>query len=140
MSVMDKRPPVVLVADDDDDIVALVAYDLETEGFEVLTARDGGAALRLALERRPHVAILDVGMPKLGGYELARRIREHAALDQTAVVLLTARAELVDILHGFDSGADDYVTKPFEPDELRTRVHALLRVRASLPRDRAAGS
>jgi two-component system, OmpR family, phosphate regulon response regulator PhoB len=130
--------PLVLVAEDDEDILKLVVFDLEAEGFEVVTARDGEQALRLALDQRPDLAILDVVMPALGGDEVARRIRDSEALDGTAVILLTARSQLGDIVRGFETGADDYLTKPFDPVELRACVHALVRRRESLRRKRTA--
>ncbi len=132
------RDRVVLVADDDEDILALVTLDLEADGFKVLAARDGDEALRLALEQGPNLVILDVVMPRLSGYEVATRIREDDALGGTPVILLTAGVEPADILRGFRAGADDYVTKPFNLDELRTRIRALLSV--SEARIRAAGS
>jgi DNA-binding response OmpR family regulator len=134
-----REPPIVLVADDEEDILELVRFDLEAEGYGVLTARDGTEALRLALERLPEVAILDVVMPGLGGFEITQRVRENEMLDGTAVILLTARSGIVDILEGFRAGADDYLTKPFEPEELRTRVRVLLDRRESLRPGRRVG-
>jgi DNA-binding response OmpR family regulator len=134
-----QEPPVVLVADDEEDILELVRFDLEAEGYGVVTARDGTEALRLALEHMPGVAILDVLMPGLGGFEVTQRVRESKALDGTAVILLTARSGIVDILEGFRAGADDYLTKPFEPEELRTRVRVLLERREALRPGRRAG-
>jgi DNA-binding response OmpR family regulator len=128
------RLPLILVADDDADILELVRFDLEAEGYAVLTAREGDEALRLALDRRPDLAILDVLMPGVGGFDVTRRIRANEAMNRTVVILLTARAGIADILEGFRAGADDYVTKPFEPDELRTRVRALLGLRDVLAR------
>jgi DNA-binding response OmpR family regulator len=116
----------VLVADDDDDIRALVAFRLERAGYEVITAPDGEAALQLALERKPALAVLDVMMPKLDGYELTRRLREAEETRRMPVILLTARAQESDVARGFDAGADDYLRKPFSPQELRSRVQAIL--------------
>jgi DNA-binding response OmpR family regulator len=116
---------VVLVADDEEDIIELVAFDLEAEGYDVVLARDGEEALRVAMERRPDLALIDVVMPKLDGYEVTRRIREGADC-HTRVILLTARAQVADVLRGFEAGADDYITKPFSAEELRTRLEALL--------------
>ena len=127
MSVAAPKPrPLVLVAEDDEDILELVVFDLEDEGYEVLTARDGEAAVALALERRPDLILLDVAMPGLDGYEVTRRLRAEEATRNTPVVLLTARAQVRDVILGFEAGANDYVTKPFRPDELRTRLHAAL--------------
>jgi DNA-binding response OmpR family regulator len=126
VSVQAKTKPVVLVAEDDEDILALVVFDLEDEGYEVLTARNGTEAIRLAFERLPDLILLDVAMPGLDGYEVTRRLRADEATRGTPVVLLTARAQVKDVILGFEAGANDYVTKPFKPEELRTRLHAAL--------------
>lgn len=127
MSTPVRKPrPVVLVAEDDEDILEMVVFDLEDEGYEVLTARDGDAAIALALERRPDLVLLDVAMPGLDGYEVTRRLRAEKSTSGTPVVLLTARAQVRDVILGFEAGANDYVTKPFRPEELRTRLQAAL--------------
>lgn len=127
MSAASHKPrPVVLVAEDDEDILEMVVFDLEDEGYEVLTARDGDAAVALALERRPDLVLLDVAMPGLDGYEVTRRLRADESTRGTPVVLLTARAQVSDVILGFEAGANDYVTKPFRPEELRTRLQAAL--------------
>jgi DNA-binding response OmpR family regulator len=126
VSVQAKTKPVVLVAEDDEDILALVVFDLEDEGYEVLTARNGNEAIRIAFERVPDLILLDVAMPGLDGYEVTRRLRADESTRGTPVVLLTARAQVKDVILGFEAGANDYVTKPFRPDELRTRLHAAL--------------
>jgi DNA-binding response OmpR family regulator len=116
----------VLVADDDGDVLNLVRFRLERDGLRVLTAADGIEALELARAARPHVCVLDVMMPKLGGLELLRRLREDPATSGTRIILLTARSADDHIDEGFEFGADDYVTKPFNPQELRQRVRAQL--------------
>ena len=126
MSVQAKTKPVVLVAEDDEDILALVVFDLEDEGYEVVTARNGKEAISLAFDRLPDLILLDVAMPGLDGYEVTRRLRAEESTRGTPVVLLTARAQVRDVILGFEAGANDYVTKPFRPDELRTRLHAAL--------------
>jgi DNA-binding response OmpR family regulator len=118
--------PVVLVADDDDDILGLVAFRLERAGYTVLTASDGETALRLAVEELPDLALLDVMMPKLDGYEVTRRLRASEPTRTLPVILLTARVQESDIRIGLDAGADDYVRKPFSSQELRARVDAAL--------------
>jgi DNA-binding response OmpR family regulator len=118
--------PLVLVADDDEDIRSLVTFRLERAGYRVVTAPDGERALSLALERSPDLAVLDVMMPRLDGYELTRRLREHEATKSMPVILLTARAQEADVERGFEAGADDYIRKPFSPQELRARVQAIL--------------
>ena len=118
--------PLVLVADDDPDILTLVGFRLERAGYDVLPARDGEEALALALERQPDLAVLDVMMPKLDGYEVTQRLRDNAATSGMPVILLTARVQEADITRGFEAGADDYIKKPFSPQELRARVQAIL--------------
>jgi DNA-binding response OmpR family regulator len=120
------EPPLVLVADDDEDIRSLVTFRLERAGFRVIAAEDGDSALTLALERSPDLAVLDVMMPRLDGYELTRRLREHEQTKSMPIILLTARAQEADVARGFEAGADDYIRKPFSPQELRARVQAIL--------------
>jgi DNA-binding response OmpR family regulator len=121
-----REQPVVLAADDDEDILALVAFRLERSGYTVIQARDGQEALDLALSEKPDLAVLDVMMPKLDGFELTRRLRSEAATSRMPIILLTARAQDTDVAQGFEAGADDYIRKPFSPQELRTRVQAIL--------------
>jgi DNA-binding response OmpR family regulator len=118
--------PLVLVADDDPDILALVRFRLERDGYEVLSAPDGETALDLALARTPDIAVLDVMMPRLDGYEVTRRLREHGPTTGIPIILLTARVQEPDLERGFEAGADDYVTKPFSPQALGERVQAAL--------------
>jgi DNA-binding response OmpR family regulator len=121
-----REQPLVLAADDDPDILELVSFRLERSGYTVIQAHDGEEALRLALERKPDLAVLDVMMPKLDGFELTRRLRAEEATSRMPIILLTARAQDTDVQQGFDAGADDYIRKPFSPQELRTRVQAIL--------------
>ena len=123
---METSRPLVLVADDDADILALVRFRLEREGYDVVSAPDGQAALDLALDRTPDLAVLDVMMPRLDGYELTRRLREHEPTRTMPIILLTARVREPDVERGLAAGADDYVTKPFSPQALRERVQAAL--------------
>ncbi len=118
--------PLVLVADDDDDIRALVSYRLERSGYDVVSACDGEEALAVASARPVSLAILDVMMPKADGFEVTRRLRANEATQRLPVILLTARAQESDVNRGFEAGADDYLTKPFSPQELRARVQAIL--------------
>ncbi len=122
----DESTPLVLIADDDPDILALVSFRLERAGYEVVQATDGEEALRAATERRPALAVLDVMMPKLDGYEVTRRMRADEQTKRIPVILLTARVQEADIARGFEAGADDYIRKPFSPPELRARVQAIL--------------
>jgi DNA-binding response OmpR family regulator len=121
--------PLVLVADDDPDILALARFRLERDGYEVLSAPDGETAFDLALARPPDLALLDVMMPQLDGYEVTRRLRAHGPTATIPIILLTARVQEPDVAHGFEAGADDYFTKPFSPQALGKSVQAALGVR-----------
>jgi len=118
--------PLVLVADDDPDILDLVRYRLERSGYAVATAADGSEAVRLAGELAPALAVLDVMMPGLTGFEVTRKLREDPRTARIPVILLTARAQEADVQEGFAAGADDYLRKPFSPRELSARVQAVL--------------
>jgi DNA-binding response OmpR family regulator len=118
-------PLVVLVADDDDDILLLVTTRLRRDGFTVLQARDGDEALDVALERRPAIAVLDIGMPGLDGLDVVRAIRADDTTKEMRVILLTAKAQESDVRRGFEAGADAYVKKPFSPADLSARVKEL---------------
>ena len=118
--------PIVLAADDDEDILELITFRLERSGYTVVQAHDGEEAWNVALARRPDLAVLDVMMPKVDGFELTRRLRAHEATKRMPIILLTARAQDSDVQAGFDAGADDCIRKPFSPQELRARVQAIL--------------
>jgi DNA-binding response OmpR family regulator len=122
----DQVRPVVLVADDDPDILMLVSFRLDRAGYDVIQAQDGEEAVRLAVEHEPDLAVLDVMMPKLDGYEATRKLRSHETTSRLPVILLTARVQEADVARGFEAGADDYVKKPFSPQELGARVQAVL--------------
>jgi DNA-binding response OmpR family regulator len=124
MSERDK--PLVLVADDEEDVLNLVALQLERAALEVVKAADGEEALRLAREEQPDLAVIDVMMPGLNGYEVVAEMRKGDDTKRIPVLLLTARAGGVDIMHGYEVGADDYLRKPFKPQELREHVDTLL--------------
>ena len=119
----------VLIADDDEDILQLLSFRLERAGYEIVLARSGDEALRLALDLLPAVAILDGMMPGLDGFEVTREIRRNAATSTTPVILLTARAQASDIARGMAAGADEYLKKPFDARDLVDRVDRLLRPR-----------
>ncbi len=116
--------PTVLIADDDRKITDMLRRTLAYEGYQVLTAASGEEALAAALARRPDLIVLDWMMPGLSGIEVARRVR---AADPTPILMLTARDAVEDRVEGLDSGADDYLVKPFAPAELLARIRALLR-------------
>ncbi|PVG83334.1 response regulator [Nocardioides gansuensis] len=116
----------IVVADDDVDIRELVEFKLSSMGHEIVAVADGATAVAACQQDRPDLAVLDVMMPGMSGLDAVRAIRADPSLADLPVILLTARAQEGDVESGFDSGADDYVTKPFSPRELATRVQALL--------------
>ena len=126
MSASAGDQPVILAADDDEDILQLVAFRLGRSGYRVLEAHDGEEALALATEHEPDLAVLDVGMPKLDGFEVVRRLRAQESTRAMPIIMLTARAQDTDVEEGFDAGANDYLRKPFSPQELKARVQAML--------------
>ncbi len=117
---------VVLVADDDADIRDLLSFKLEQAGLDVVAVEDGQAALRQARERHPTLAVLDVSMPGLSGIDVCRMLRADPGTADMLIIMLTARVQEQDVEGGFSAGADDYVTKPFSPRELVSRIQALL--------------
>ncbi|MFI5398739.1 MAG: response regulator [Candidatus Binatia bacterium] len=117
----------ILVVEDEKDIAELVRFNLEQEGFAVVTAADGEQGLDAVRQRRPALVILDLMLPVMSGLEVCRRLRGDAASARLPIVMLTAKAAEVDRILGLEMGADDYVTKPFSPRELVARVRAVLR-------------
>jgi two-component system phosphate regulon response regulator PhoB len=117
----------VLVVDDEPDIVALVAYHLAKAGYRVSTASSGTEALDAVRRERPSLVILDLMLPGMSGYEVLEQLRAADATRDVAVLMLTARREEPDRIQGLSLGADDYLTKPFSPQELVLRVGAILR-------------
>ena len=114
----------LLVIDDDVALSSLLSDWLGKHGFEVETANDGATGLRILYRMRPDLVILDVTMPRLDGWEVCRRIRD---LSDVPIVMISARADISARIRGFDLGADDYLAKPFELQELLARVRAILR-------------
>ena len=119
----------LLVADDDEDILQLLSFRLERAGYEIVQARNGADALRLAIELRPALAVLDVMMPGLTGYDVTRELRRKEETRTMPIILLTATAQASDVSQGMAAGADDYVKKPFDARDLTERVERLLRPR-----------
>src|SRR5215210_187786 len=117
--------PLILVVDDDPKVLSLMQRGLTFEGFRVDLAPDGDEALAIALDRPPHLVVLDVMMPGLDGIEVCRRLR--ASNRELAIMMLTGRASVADRIEGLNAGADDYLVKPFAFDELVARIRALLR-------------
>ena len=116
----------VLVVDDDPVILRLLEVNFEMEGFVVRTATDGLEGLDVARAEKPDVIVSDVMMPRMNGLELCKGLKDDPATASIPVILLSAKAQATDIRAGIDSGADDYVTKPFEPLDLVDRVNKLL--------------
>jgi DNA-binding response OmpR family regulator len=117
----------ILIVEDEEDIADSIRYNLEREGFRVRIAATGEAALKLILERPPHLVLLDLNLPHMNGLELCRRVRSEPATSRVPILMLTARAAESDKVLGLNLGADDYITKPFSVRELVARVNALLR-------------
>lgn len=118
--------PTVLVVEDDPTILQLLEVNFEMEGFIVLRAEDGEQGLAVAKEHRPDVVVSDVMMPKMSGLELVRALKGSPETRSIPVILLSAKAQGADVRQGLEAGADDYVTKPFEPLDLIDRVSAVL--------------
>ncbi len=117
----------ILLVDDEKDIIEFLSYNLKKEGFQVITAFDGEEAVRKAKKELPHLILMDIMMPKMDGITAVEQIRKIPKLDNTLIVFLTARSEDYSQIAGFESGADDYVTKPIKPRVLIKRIMALLR-------------
>ncbi len=117
----------ILVIDDEPDIVELVSYNLIKSGYQIDHALDGEAALKKLSENNYDLIILDVMLPSIDGFQLCSIIRNNPALSHLPIVMLTARTDEFDKVHGLEMGADDYITKPFSPKELVARIRAILR-------------
>ncbi len=126
----------VLVVDDDHDIVRLVRAYLEKAGFTVLTAYDGQTALQILRHDRPALVVLDLMLPDQDGWDITRQVRADSVLADTPIIMLTARIDDTDKIIGLELGADDYVTKPFNPREIVARVRSVLRRTQSNPASR----
>ena len=133
---MPAKKTMIVVADDDPQLLRLVTRNLEFEGYEPIAAADGQQALEAIERRQPDLALLDVMMPKLDGFAVCERVREFSNIP---IIILTARGQDQDKIHGFDVGADDYLTKPFNVDELLARVRAVLRRSQAVGGGREAG-
>jgi DNA-binding response OmpR family regulator len=128
--------PLVLVADDDPDILLLISLTLERDGYEVVAARNGLEAYERALERTPHLILLDLMMPGLDGREVTRRLRVQTSTRNVPIMIVTAFAEESQALDALEAGADAYMKKPFSPRDLLARTASLLLERR--PRSRHA--
>ncbi len=116
----------ILVAEDEPDIRGLIRYSLEFAGFQVLEASNGEDALELATEHLPDLILLDVRMPRMDGYDACRELKDQDATKHIPVVFLSARGQEAEIKQGLKLGAEEYILKPFAPDELYRRVKAIL--------------
>ena len=123
-------PPRILVVDDNEANLDIARMRLESEGYEVVTAGDGEAALDSVRAHAPDLVLLDIMMPKLDGIEVTRRLKQDAALPFTPIILVTAKSDTKDVVAGLNAGGDDYLTKPFEHAALMARVRAMLRNKA----------
>lgn len=129
--------PHILVMEDEDALATLLQYNLEKEGYEVTVAADGEEGMLQLEERTPDLVLLDWMLPKLSGIEACRRIRGRPETRNLPIIMLTARGEETDRVRGLDTGADDYMTKPFSMTELTARIRAVLRrIRPGLADDR----
>ncbi len=117
----------ILLVDDEPDILDFLRYNLQKEGYEVFTAGDGADGLKLAVQERPHIVILDIMMPKMDGVEVCRQLRGRPELANMLIVFLTARDEDYSQIAALDIGGDDYITKPIRPRVFISRIKALLR-------------
>ncbi|HEY4798153.1 MAG TPA: response regulator, partial [Bacteroidia bacterium] len=117
----------ILLVDDEPDILEFLSYNLKKEGYHILTATNGKEAITLAKKEIPELIVLDVMMPEMDGMEVCRELRKIPSLRNAMIAFLTARNEDYSQITGFDSGADDYITKPIKPKVFVSRIKALLR-------------
>jgi two-component system phosphate regulon response regulator PhoB len=128
--------PSILVAEDESALMTLLRYNLEREGYRVLEAKDGEEAMLVAEEEKPDLVLLDWMLPQLSGIEVCRRLRGRQETRNVPIIMLTARGEESDRIRGLDTGADDYLTKPFSMTELLARLRAVMRrIRPGLAED-----
>ncbi len=129
--------PFIVIAEDEQAVSELLRYNLESEGYETAIASDGDEAMLLIDERVPDLMLLDWMLPKISGIEICRRVRTRQETANLPIIMLTARTEEADRIRGLETGADDYVTKPFSTNELMARVKAVLRrIRPALMDDK----
>lgn len=124
---MDTKKATILLVDDEDDILEFIGYNLEKEGFSVLTAKNGQKGIQLAQKHHPDLILLDLMMPKMDGIETCEYIRADVTLKNILIVFLTARGEDYSQIAGYNAGADDYIAKPIKPKVLISKIKAILR-------------
>lgn len=129
----EQNKPYILIVEDEAPLVTLLRYNLEKQGFRVEDVGDGGEAMTRITEAPPDLLLLDWMLPTMSGIELCRQLRRRAATRSMPIIMLTARAEDQDAVRGLDTGADDYITKPFSTESLIARIRALLRRSAAVP-------
>ncbi|MBS4958194.1 response regulator transcription factor [Clostridium sp.] len=117
----------ILVVDDEEHIAELISYNLTSNGYKVITANNGNDAVKLAVEEKPNLILLDLMIPGKDGYDVCKDIRSNSDVRNTPIIMLTAKSEELDKILGLELGADDYITKPFSVRELLARVKAVLR-------------
>jgi two-component system alkaline phosphatase synthesis response regulator PhoP/two-component system response regulator VicR len=126
-------PKRILVVDDEKHMVRLLQLNLEREGYEVVTAYDGADGLETARALKPDLVLLDITMPRMDGFEVLNALKSREDTEKTPVVILTARSKDADVFHGYESGADAYLTKPLHPSELTAVIRRMLDEHASPP-------
>ncbi len=117
----------ILVVDDEEHIAELISYNLTSNGYKVITANNGNDAVKLAVEEKPNLILLDLMIPGKDGYDVCKDVRSNSEIRNTPIIMLTAKSEEIDKILGLELGADDYITKPFSVRELLARVKAVLR-------------
>ncbi|MDO5780473.1 MAG: response regulator transcription factor [Clostridium sp.] len=117
----------ILVVDDEENIAELISYNLTSNGYKVIIANNGNDAVKLAVEEKPNLILLDLMIPGKDGYDVCKDIRSNSEIRNTPIIMLTAKSEELDKILGLELGADDYITKPFSVRELLARVKAVLR-------------
>jgi two-component system phosphate regulon response regulator PhoB len=132
-SMNEQNKPYVLIVEDEAPLVTLLRYNLEKQGFRVEDAGDGGEAVARITETPPDLLLLDWMLPTMSGIEVCRQLRRRPATRTLPIIMLTARAEDQDAVRGLDTGADDYITKPFSTEALIARIRALLRRSGTVP-------
>jgi len=133
LSMNEQNKPYVLIVEDEAPLVTLLRYNLEKQGFRVEDAGDGGEAVARISESPPDLLLLDWMLPTMSGIEVCRQLRRRPATRTLPIIMLTARAEDQDAVRGLDTGADDYITKPFSTEALIARIRALLRRSGTVP-------
>ena len=119
----------ILIVDDEEDIIELIKYNLKNEGYAILTAMTGEAAIKIAKQSRPDLVVLDLMLPGIDGLEVTRHLKKNDDTMDIPIVMVTAKGEESDIVSGLELGANDYISKPFSPRELTARIRAILRRR-----------